>query len=246
MNAQIALTSADLDRGRAAAETELQEAREEHARCAYQHARDRNDPAARDALIQSKQRLDLLDAEIQGLEAATGEATRLEKLAELNAAIAKLDADRDRALQSVDAVEQAFGRIAKVVKQLKAANAELEAAEAAANAQESSCARLPHGHTLYSQNLRTSALLDALLWWALGDRELQRTELVMDIGGTVDIDHPARCLKRQSERSRVAINEGIERKATALREQAEGIVRAAPVDNFGLPHETLRLARRVY
>jgi hypothetical protein len=52
------MTSADLQRGYNATSQELEDVRAEHAKCAYDHALDRNSEVARKALIKSKQRLD--------------------------------------------------------------------------------------------------------------------------------------------------------------------------------------------
>ena len=242
---QHAPNSADLQRGHNDAERELQDASAAHARAAYPYAMNRNDPAARDAVLAAKVRMDLLTAEMQGLGAAAGEATRLEKSAALESAVSVLDNERLQALESVTAVETAFGRVVEVIKELQAAHAQLEADEAKAYGQEAACVYVPNGHVFHSKSQQTRALVDGLLWWAVGDRELYCNSAVKDdFADQPDTDIAAGHLQRQSESARFEINKAIDRKIQALKDEAAGIKKLAPVDTIGDLHETLRLARR--
>jgi hypothetical protein len=101
MTAKKKPCSSDLQRGINAASSELQRAEEEYARAAYAHATDRDDEKARKEVLTTRQRIDLLRAEIDGLQAAHGEASKRE------AADAVEEAHRDRMSAFDDAAEQA-------------------------------------------------------------------------------------------------------------------------------------------
>lgn len=228
MNAQPKLTSADLNRGTAAASQELQEARADHAKCAYNHAIDRNDEAARQALIKSKQRMDLLEAELQGLSAATGEAKRRERVQALKGQIAQLDAQRDEAIAAANKTQTAFGVAVKAIAGLGEAYKALQAAELDANKREGECASLPAGHMFYPASLKTRPYFDSLLWLAIGDgHEISRSELAMNAGGATTPELPEELIAKYAERAKDNVRNGIRKKAAALAEELEQLEKLA-------------------
>ena len=107
MNAP-ALESTQLERGLEAAQLELQQAREAYARAAYDHALDRDNPKTREALIKAQQHRDVLQAEIDGLDAATGEARRREAIAAEQAAHDERMAMFDDALKAIEQMRPAL------------------------------------------------------------------------------------------------------------------------------------------
>lgn len=216
------LTSNDLRRGQFAVEEELQQARAAHAKAAYEHALDRDDTTKRDALISAKQTLDLLTAELQGLQAATGEATRREGVEALEGEISALEQRRADALATIDQVPPAFARTYQAIQELGAAWKALQQVELDANRSEAQLAPMPRGDQLYPFSFRLRPIVDCLLWQAIGgDWELRRDDLLTDVGGN---HHPERALEvvaKKHERSRAEVVRGVDRKVQELTARAQ-------------------------
>lgn len=220
MNAQPKLSSAELQRGHDAVTQELTEARAEHAKAAYAHALDRNDEVARQALIKSKQRLDLLEAELTGLGAATGEAKRLERITALNVEIAQWEEDGKTAVAAAEAAEAAFAKVNACILALGTAYRELQTAERQSNCTEAKCAKGKDDRSFYSYAVRTESLVDGLLWLAIGGKhDLARSDVVMDGGGTPTPERPAQQVAMYCERAKDQVRKGVQHKTAALRDE---------------------------
>lgn len=223
MSKNKALTTAGLQSGRAEAQAELQQAREAYAKAAYAYALDRNDEAARDALLKAKEHRDLLEAEIGGLEAAIGEASRRELADELDVGLTALEASRADALEASDAMAPAFAKVADAVKTLSAAWADCKEAQGRANRAEAELARHPRQGAVYYGKQDCKPLLEALLWYHFRNDhlELTRSDALIDSGGRVFPDRPAEVVAKRAENARAAINVGADDKARDLRERAD-------------------------
>lgn len=211
MNAQPKLTSADLNRGAAAAAQELNEARAEHAKKAYDHALDRNNEVARQALIKSKQRIELLEAELQGLSAATDEAKRRERLADLDAQIAEWQQLAAQGCSAADEAGKAFAKVERAVAALGKAVKELEIVEQKSNEIEARCAKSAVGY--YTCSITTHGQIENLLQFAIGpcrheayDAEVYR--------------RPAAAVEEYCEQAKQQIRSGANAKIAALQQEA--------------------------
>jgi len=213
LNAQVKVTTEDLRRGQQAALQELQDARAEHARCAYAHALDRDDGAAREALIKSKQRLDLLEAELQGLSAATGESQRRERHAELERQVAEWQEREKAGFAAVDAAAAAFAKVEKAVLALAKLVKELEAAEKAANAIESRCVKEGKNYGFHTCSMQTHGQIEKLLQLAVGSAR-------HNTYGPEVYRRPGEDVIKYAERAKRLISESVEEKVAALQQEA--------------------------
>jgi hypothetical protein len=215
MKNQNQLSSNEIQRGVQAAEDELQQAREEHAKAAYAHAVDREDPAARDAVIAAKRRMDLLQAEMQGLGAAAGEAARREQAASLDSQLNTYKRDQAEAVKAINAVPVAFERAAKAITQLGEELKALQEAEQNANRLEGRLVITRYSR-IPNVSYRTRLLVDALLWLAIGNRELTRSDIVIDFTGKLMPDNPAKSVQRSRERALREVQRGVDEKVAEL------------------------------
>lgn len=226
--AENTLTTHDIRRGQLAVEEELTQARQAYAAASYDHALDRTNDERRRALIQSKQRVDVLTAELQGLQAAHGEAARRESLGSIEDQVAALETKRRSAVETIDAMTPAFDRTYKAIQELGAAWAALQAAELAANRAEGTIARMPKSDFIYSGSFRMQPIVDDLLFLAIGPEwTLQRSDALADMGGRRQPERAFDHLKKYRERALSQVERGATHTLAELNERAQKLRPAA-------------------
>lgn len=200
------LSSDDLKRGANAASAELQAARADYSKCAYNYALDRENEETRKALLNSKQRLDVLSAELEGLGAATSEAERIERIAGAIAVIDELETQRTEAKAAADATHAAFERVMTAIGALGAAHRELVKREKASSVAELRCRKA--GSNAWS-DLHPTKYVEGLIKAALG----------APLSGAPDAAKVEQMIATFHERATDRIDAGIDEKAAGLRER---------------------------
>lgn len=126
MNTATRNTMSDIQRGIAAVESEARAAQQRYQAAAFAFAKNREDEGAKRAVLDAKQALDLLEAELTGLRAAEGGARQAHDRETVEGDIATTDkrkADADKALSAVvPAFDDAAVKLAAFAAAFRAAH----------------------------------------------------------------------------------------------------------------------------
>jgi len=196
-----AITTKQITAGIDHASQERQEAQRTYDRAALAYARNREGEGAKQALVDAKSRLDMLDGELSGLSAARSEASRQDAQDAVQSRVADVERWLEKTEAAISALPPAVAKVDAAVCAFATAFAELNEAEIAANelmanAHKRLSLSIPDGPRFLTRHI-----VDSLVW--LHTREqftAVRAELIMDDGGTPTPDGPERMIKREAER----------------------------------------------
>lgn len=195
--------------GRREVEAELGRARDDYSAASLNLAMDRDNPARTADVIDARQRIDRLTAELDGLRAASGEVEKREAAVDVEQRVQDVDQRAHAASRALEAAHKAFSAAVDAVNTASAAWIAARKTAGTAELLLQEIAYAPHGQFMAPRVMpEVDTLLTGLLWHHLGSLDVDRSDVVMDVTGERHPNRPAEIMTRQVTHGQREIDRG--------------------------------------
>lgn len=215
--------------GQREAERELEDANAAHARAAYAYATNKGDDT-RQALIQAKQRMDVLAGELQGLSAAVSEAERVEAIEACDRQLKDLDSAQAEADELLAQMRAAWSALDKSIRAMgERYRALMDLQRRTDRAVRALYIRSgAEVHAFLDHNFHLEGQIGGLIWEAVGQKiDVDISTTIRSKGADKDPEAAARMIEPACEAARRRVAEGVARSRKEIEARRQRYERAA-------------------